>query len=86
MNTQSTVIDQFLNYLRFEKHFSPYTARCYGADLRQYIEHLDQDVSGDEKNDKIDAIITRADPMVIRGIDRGLRSGASECRASKSLI
>lgn len=34
------VIQQFLDYLRFERHFSPYTARCYGADLRQYAEFL----------------------------------------------
>lgn len=34
------IIDEFVNYLRFERHFSPYTARCYGADLRQYVEHI----------------------------------------------
>ncbi|MHB1156759.1 MAG: tyrosine recombinase XerC [Phycisphaerales bacterium] len=34
------VIQQFLDYLRLERHFSPYTARCYGADLRQYAEFL----------------------------------------------
>ncbi len=32
------LIEQFVNYLRFERHFSPYTARCYGADLRQYSQ------------------------------------------------
>jgi integrase/recombinase XerC len=40
MSQQTTLIDQFVDYLRFERHFSPYTARCYGADLRQYAEHL----------------------------------------------
>ena len=40
MSNQSPIIDQFVHYLRFEKHFSPYTARCYAADLRQYIEHI----------------------------------------------
>ena len=30
----------FADYLTDERHFSPYTARCYGADLRQFIEHL----------------------------------------------
>ncbi|MBL4700503.1 MAG: tyrosine recombinase [Phycisphaeraceae bacterium] len=38
------IIDQFINYLRYERHFSHYTARCYGADLRQYAEHLDQKI------------------------------------------
>lgn len=30
----------FLSYLTDERHFSPYTARCYGADLRQHVEFL----------------------------------------------
>ncbi len=30
----------FTRYLTEERHFSPYTARCYGADLRQFVEHL----------------------------------------------
>jgi len=36
------VIDQFVGYLKHERHFSPYTARCYAADLRQYAEYLAQ--------------------------------------------
>ena len=39
MNTLP-VITMFLDYLTDERHFSPYTARCYGADLRQYTEYL----------------------------------------------
>ncbi len=31
---------EFLNYLKFEKHFSDYTARCYGADLEQFVGFL----------------------------------------------
>src|SRR3954447_18132611 len=31
---------QFLNYLQFERHFSAYTSRCYGADLRQFCKFL----------------------------------------------
>jgi len=30
----------FASYLIDERHFSAYTARCYGADLRQFIEYL----------------------------------------------
>lgn len=30
----------FTSYLIDERHFSPYTARCYGADLRQFVEFL----------------------------------------------
>lgn len=34
------LIDSFLAFLTDERHFSPYTARCYGADLRQYLDYL----------------------------------------------
>ncbi len=40
MSSNSRLIDQFVNYLRYERHFSPYTGRCYEADLRQYLQHL----------------------------------------------
>ena len=30
------LFDEFLNYLRYERHFSPHTAKCYSADLKQY--------------------------------------------------
>ncbi|MCE9592326.1 MAG: tyrosine recombinase [Planctomycetes bacterium] len=39
------LIEQFIHYLRFERHFSQYTARCYGADLRQYSEFLGNDAT-----------------------------------------
>jgi integrase/recombinase XerC len=32
--------EAFSRYLIDERHFSPYTARCYGADLRQFVEFL----------------------------------------------
>jgi len=34
------ITDLFAGYLTDERHFSPYTARCYGADLRQFVEFL----------------------------------------------
>ncbi|HSW47224.1 MAG TPA: site-specific tyrosine recombinase/integron integrase [Phycisphaerae bacterium] len=36
----NTLIEEFLNYLRFERHFSPHTAKCYAADLHQFCEYL----------------------------------------------
>jgi len=30
------LIEEFLNYLRYERHFSPHTAKCYSADLHQF--------------------------------------------------
>ncbi|MEX2219868.1 MAG: tyrosine recombinase XerC [Phycisphaerales bacterium] len=42
MSTPPTlpITDAFSRYLTDERHFSPYTARCYGADLRQFVEFL----------------------------------------------
>ncbi len=41
----NTLIEEFLNYLRFERHFSPHTAKCYAADLHQFCGFL-QDGGG----------------------------------------
>ncbi len=38
--TENTLIDEFLNYLKFERHFSPHTAKCYAADLAQFSAFL----------------------------------------------
>ena len=40
MTTPIPLVTAFLGYLTDERHFSPYTARCYGADLRQHCEFL----------------------------------------------
>lgn len=40
MEQNSTIIQQFLNFLKFEKRFSEHTAKCYGADLRQFGDFL----------------------------------------------
>ena len=40
MTSPLPIVQSFLDYLTDERHFSPYTARCYGADLRQFVEQL----------------------------------------------
>jgi integrase/recombinase XerC len=39
------IIEQFMSYLLDERHFSPYTSRCYGVDLRQYAEYITEEHS-----------------------------------------
>ena len=34
------IIHEFLDYLKFEKHFSEHTAKCYNADLEQFCQYL----------------------------------------------
>ncbi len=36
----SVIIQEFLNYLSFEKRFSEHTSKCYGADLKQFGQFL----------------------------------------------
>jgi len=76
MSINSQTVDQFVNYLRFERHFSPYTGRGYEADLRQYLDYLagqlaaaadqpaDADAAGN--NGAMDERLRGADAMVIR--------------------
>ena len=40
MSDHLSIVEAFSRYLLDDRHFSPYTARCYGVDLRQYIEFL----------------------------------------------
>lgn len=37
------LVEEFLTYLFDERHFSPYTAKCYGVDLRQLTEYLTEE-------------------------------------------
>jgi len=48
------IVEAFQSYLTDERHFSPYTAKCYGADLRQYVEYLadEHDLEPDLENER----------------------------------
>jgi len=37
---KNKIVQEFLNYLKFEKRFSEHTAKCYGADLVQFSDFL----------------------------------------------
>jgi len=41
------VVEGFLHYLIDERHFSPYTSRCYGVDLRQFSDYLAEELNID---------------------------------------
>ncbi len=40
MSQEQPLITDFLNYLRYERHFSPHTGKCYAADLHQFSQFL----------------------------------------------
>jgi integrase/recombinase XerC len=53
MNVNLPIVERFLSYLIDERAFSPYTSRCYGLDLRQFVEFLEGDlkITVDMKNE-----------------------------------
>jgi integrase/recombinase XerC len=48
----SPIIQEFLNYLKFEKRFSEHTAKCYGTDLDQFGEFLISRSKGSPPSDE----------------------------------
>ncbi|MCR9076929.1 MAG: hypothetical protein NXI07_12900, partial [bacterium] len=61
--TTLPITDEFASYLTDERHFSPYTARCYGADLRQFIDYIvnDTGVQVDQDAERL-AFTSRSNP------------------------
>jgi integrase/recombinase XerC len=51
MSQTLPIVQKFLDYLVDERHFSPYTSRCYGLDLRQYGEFIAEEKGFDVKLD-----------------------------------
>lgn len=68
----SSIIQDFLSYLNFEKRFSEHTAKCYGADLEQFSEfllahtaHTDTDVASPAfHSDTATALAVQTEPKL----------------------
>jgi integrase/recombinase XerC len=58
MSQEHPLVTDFLNYLRFERHFSPHTGKCYAADLYQFSQFL---VGGPEAASRV-SLPTRGQP------------------------
>ncbi len=54
------VVQEFLHYLLDDRHFSPYTARCYSVDLRQYGDFIAVDLKINVPRSQEDEILQRA--------------------------
>ena len=65
--TTLPITESFSSYLTDERHFSPYTARCYGADLRQFIDYIVEDTGVQIDRPTITNTICDADADLIRG-------------------
>jgi len=75
MEECGAVVEQFLNYLKYEKRFSEHTAKCYGADLTQFGGFLlnasdgdgspvDSTLAGQDHGDAATAVATQTEQKV----------------------
>src|SRR4051812_20873665 len=68
----SPLVKGFLDYLKYEKHFSDYTVRSYGADLIQFCQYLRGEIGAVHRNNALktegstDDQICAADTSVFR--------------------
>lgn len=66
----TTTLQEFIGYLKFEKHFSDHTAKCYGADLEQFTQFLldEHHVNPDTTESSVtaDHLLLTADVQTIR--------------------
>ena len=68
------LVRNFLDYLKFEKHFSDYTIKSYGADLVQFGQFLSREIgaayaaSGNEAFNtlKLDDKFVQCEPLTVR--------------------
>jgi integrase/recombinase XerC len=59
-NEQLPIIEEFMRYLLDDRHFSPYTSRCYGVDLRQYGEFLADELNITVSRQQETQVLTKA--------------------------
>lgn len=73
----SITVQEFLNYLNFEKRFSEHTAKCYGADLRQFSEFL-INYSDREPSDKVTMYPQAVEEGVATALETKTKVGIDE--------
>lgn len=77
MSETASLIQQFINYLRAERHFSPHTSKCYAADLTQFVAHLCKSPATDRlpnlPGDEINRKLLGVDTDLVRNFMGNLR-------------
>ena len=78
--------DEFINYLRSDRHLSRQTVRCYELDLQQFINFMQ---AGRNNNSDIEQMLERVDADTIKAYVKSLKakkySQASTARKLASL-
>jgi len=74
MEEENSIVQQFLNYLKFEKRFSEHTAKCYSADLSQFVDFL---------SDASDSGMLTSEPISLSGQQAGPATALATETAAK---
>jgi integrase/recombinase XerC len=73
--TTLPIVEAFQSYLTQERHFSPYTAKCYGADLRQFVAHLADHLNIDPDPARERSVFTSRQGGTPNGTEQGTITG-----------
>jgi len=81
------VVEAFLRYLLDERHFSPYTSRCYGVDLRQYVEFINEELNlNASRQQETDAFQRRRQAGATRPTDNGVLAKVGPATATNAML
>jgi integrase/recombinase XerC len=70
----SSLVQQFLEYLKLERHFSDYTVKSYGADLIQFCQFLGGEIgqaqanapAGSVSTEQLNERLVKCEPLTVR--------------------
>lgn len=61
----TSLIQEFLSCLRYEKHFSDHTLKCYSTDLQQFVEFLSADHHSEPEQESFGSGSSTATALVL---------------------
>ena len=61
----TSLIQEFLSCLRYEKHFSDHTLKCYSTDLQQFVEFLSAGQHGEPEQESFGSGSSTATALVL---------------------
>lgn len=78
MSAEQSLVERFIEHLRGERHFSAHTARCYAADLEQFVAFLLEGVAPTGKPSNGEATLSVVARTPITERDRRMLSVDTE--------
>ena len=79
-------VEAFLDYLRYEKNYSPHTLKSYGRDLEEFTRYLEPGTAGKIALEALDHITIRDFLGHLVGKGNGKRSVARKLASLRSFF